>query len=518
MYSSTLSKTKNLLSGLRQCGEIASALLAVMSGLFFSSCQSKTAKWEKTFATQVNRAIADGTVTESEYKVLQQYFLSAPDNAVFDGCPVDKGNDGQLPDILVAKGIKGDAAAIVSRIHNAPFSVLNIMFENSASMMGYAAAGNPFFTAPIIALFNGVENDTEIVTGYVHARQSDGLCEYQIENTQKFQNDLTNGRLQMATSSPLDQIFGLVADTANDSTVTALVTDGIVSGTNSEILGTVPAKDWTVKNLPLIEQRVRNAAKRISDKGGNFMLCRFETAFNGVYYDYKNYRHQFSSTFRPFFIILFGTEKNLRSMYSKLEKENGFKATDVMCSYEYDDIPAATTGIVSYVPVPGVAKPKVDVTPAKATVKFKKPVSLPFAFKCRVVLDKNVPEAYRTADFIKDNACLKYNDALSGTYVDKTEMIYDVQPVNDTPNVMDIFIQVPPDFVNGISGQRILNLNVPLAIDGWCDALSDSDDTVIDGGNRKTFHLDVLAQGLIKGFGMDEKKKSLIDINISLLK
>lgn len=186
-------------------------------------------------------------------------------------------------------------------------------------MTGYTGSGNPSFTAPIIALFNGIDKNTEVVTGYVHDKGND-QCEYQIVETGDFQKDLANGKIQTATSSPIDQILGLIAENANDSTVTALITDGIVSGTNQEILSTLPARDWTIKNIPLIEQRVRTAASLMKEKDQDFILMRFETEFKGDYYNYKNLRENFKTNIvRPYFIILIGRRNHLAEM-SEVDK------------------------------------------------------------------------------------------------------------------------------------------------------------------------------------------------------
>lgn len=499
---------------------IYSLLVATMA-ISAQSCRSnKASQWEKSFSNQLAGATKDGIVTENEYKFLQHFLDSAPKNVTsIYGHPLNHENPDVLADILIERGITGDAVALKNRMaYNAPFSRLRIMLENSASMIGYTSAGNPSFTSPVISLFNVIDKDTEIITGYVHDKGNDN-CEFQIVDAYDFQKDLANGKIQTATSSPLDQILEMVAETTNDSTVTALVTDGIVSGTNGQILSTLPNRDWTIKNLPLIGQKVRDAAKVLHDKGEQFVLYRFETDFRGDYYNYRNLRQRFSNNVtRPFFIILTGTEKNLENVRQKLAKEAGFKATNSLCSYELEAIPVIKSGIISYVPVAGVQKPKIDITPAKASIKFKKPIAIPFSFRCRVILDKEVPDRCKDAEFISQNIRLSYTDLLSGAVVDKTDMIYDVQPAADSPGAFDIFIQATPDFINTISKLRTMRLYMPLTADTWYRELSVSDDEAPGWDISKTFHLDVLAEGLIKGFELDNDDKSLVDININLQK
>lgn len=497
------------------------AICMVLVSFSFQSCSNKTAKWEKGFTFQLDKAINDGVVTESEYMVLKRFIDAAPENKInFLGHTFNKDNPDALADFLVKeKGVTGDASAIKNRIiRNAPFSKLNIMLENSASMIGYTSAGNPLFTAPVISLFNCIDDSTEVVTGYVHAKGTDD-CEFQVVDANDFQKNLANGKIQTATSSPIDQILELIAESANDSTVTALVTDGIVSGTNQEILSTLPARDWTIKNLPLIEQRIRNAAKILHDKGEHFVIYRFETDFKGDYYNYRNLKQNFGANIaRPYFIILSGSEKNLKMVRTKLLREDKFNATNTLCSYELKEISGVTSGFISYVPVAGVAKPKMDILPAKSSIKFKKPIPYPLAFKCRVVFNQEIPERCKSVDFLSHNIKLGYKDILSGAYVDKTDIVYDVQQPTDVPGAFDVFIQLTPEFVNTISKCRTLRLYLPLTADSWYRELSISDDSVASWDTSKTFHLDILVEGFIKGFNLDNEDKNLIDININLFK
>lgn len=497
----------------RLCGIYGILAIVVLA---VNGCGGKTSQWVKTFNNQLRITTADQVVTDQEFKSLSGFIKTRPAGALVDGKEIATEDD--LVALLVDRGITGDAQAIVSRLVTAPFSELRIMLENSASMTGYTGSGNPSFTAPIIALFNGIDKDTEVITGYVHDKGND-QCEYQVVETGDFQKDLANGKIQTATSSPIDQILGLIAENANDSTVTALITDGIVSGTNQEILSTLPARDWTIKNIPLIEQRVRTAASLMKEKDQDFILMRFETEFKGDYYNYKNLRENFKTNIvRPYFIILIGRRNHLAEMCGKLVKENNFRPTHILCSYASDNIPTVAKGLLTVAPAPGMPLPKVKIDNAGTSIKFKKPLAYPFTFKCRVILSADVVSKYNDVDFIKENLKFEYKDLMSGAMVDKAEMIYDVTGVPGQPNAYDICIQADADFVNSISGIRQMHLFLPVVADSWYKDFSVSDDTEEGWDTSNTFHLDTFVDGFIKGFDMDNNTKSLIDIKINLKK
>lgn len=489
----------------------------LMFALFvLNACGSETSGWTKTFNNQLKITTADNVVTDQEFKSLCAFLKSRPSGALVEGKEIATEDD--LVSFLVDKGVTGDAEAIVSRLARAPFSELRIMLENSASMAGYTASGNPSFTAPIIALFNGVDKSTSVVTGYVHGKDNDG-CEFQTVDAGEFQKELANGRIQSATSSPIDQILGLIAETATDSTVTALITDGIVSGTNNEILSTLPQRDWTIKNIPLIEQRVRTAAALMKEKGQDFILLRFETDFKGDYYNYQNLKQVFkTNVIRPYFIILVGRRNHLAEMSGRLVRESTFRPTHLLCSYASDNIPTLTKGLLTVAPVAGVPLPKIKVDNASTSIQFKKTLAYPFVFKCRIVMPADVSSKFNDVDFIKENLRLDYKDVFSGAIVDKTEMITDVTGVQGQPNAYDICLQSDAEFINSISGIRQLNLYLPVIFDSWYKELSVSDDTEPDWDTTATFHLDTFVEGFIKGFALDESCKTLIDIKINLKK
>ena len=502
------------LSALRRLCGICGILTIIVFSV--SGCRNEAKTWGMAFNNQLRITTADQIVTDQEFKSLSGLIKSRPAGALIDGEEIKSEED--LVTILVKKGITGDAQAIVNRLATAPFSELRIMLENSASMTGYTGSGNPSFTAPIIALFNGIDKNTEVVTGYVHDKGND-QCEYQLVETSNFQKDLANGKIQTATSSPIDQILGLIAESANDSTVTALITDGIVSGTNQEILSTLPNRDWTIKNIPLIEQRVRTAASLMKDKSQDFILMRFETEFKGDYYNYKNLRQSFKTNIvRPYFIILVGRRYHLVEMSGKLIKENNFRPTHILCSYASDNIPTVVKGLLTVVSTPGMPLPKAEIDNAGTSIKFKKPLAYPFTFKCRLILSAAVVSKYNDVNFLKENLKFEYKDVMSGAMVDKSDMIYDVTGVSGQPNAYDIYIQADADFVNSISGIRQMHLFLPVVADSWYKDFSVSDDTEEGWDTSNTFHLDTLVDGFIKGFDMDNDAKSLIDIKINLKK
>ena len=80
------------------------AICMVLVSFSFQSCCNKTAKWEKGFTFQLDNAIKDGVVTESEYMVLKHFIDAAPENKInFLGHTFNKDNPEALADFLIEK-------------------------------------------------------------------------------------------------------------------------------------------------------------------------------------------------------------------------------------------------------------------------------------------------------------------------------------------------------------------------------------------------------------------------------
>lgn len=336
--------------------------------------------WDKDFAKKINVAMSDEDVTVQEYFILKTDLQKHPQGTTVQGKFI--GNESDLIDFFHVHGIKGSAPELSAV--EAPFSKLYVMLENSASMTGYSkSANNREFSTPIIALWNAIDKETSIETGYAH-HNSKSECEFELVKENKFQSDLTSGQTRTSTSSPIDQILEYAAELTDDSTVAAIITDGIMSGTNQEILSTLPGRMWTYNNMPVLEQRVRNAMATAHQKNLAFSVYRFEASFKGTYYNFKNLTQNMNEVDRPFFIILLGAEKYVKEMDSKLMKDKKFDYENHLSSYEIAEIKTVNNGILSVVPAPDLNLGDFTQNPAKGEIKFRGNLTFPVSLSMKV--------------------------------------------------------------------------------------------------------------------------------------
>ena len=466
------------------------------------------------FTQSLTRTLSKGIVTDADFHLLEVKLSKLP-----NGWHSKEGQMITTPEALagyiVSQGITENAKVLRNSL--APFAELQIMLENSESMKGYMSTGNPKFTSPIISLFNAVEEDTRVETGYVHEQDGTAHCIYEQIDKEVFQSSLANGKVSTALSSPIDQILSLMAEYVTDSTVFALITDGLVSGTNKEILSTLPRRDWTINNLPILENRIRQAMKQVREKDLDFIIYRFMTTFNGTYYDYKNLKHSFKNVDRPYYIIMVGAERHLASMDTRLKQED-FHPTNSLRSYNFSGLPVVEKGVIAAIPVPGVKSTVKTILPL-SEFSFTKPATAPFDFKCRIIVPAEMPTQYTTPEFLKENLKFDYTDEQTKVLVDKGEMIINVLAVDGAPNTFDVIFQVDPSFIGTISGKRKMHLYLPVAMDNWYDTLSEEDDSNDSTADKsKTFQLSYFIGGFLKGFDLKNAEQNIIDINITLSK
>ncbi|MBE6200497.1 MAG: hypothetical protein E7138_09455 [Rikenellaceae bacterium] len=392
------------------------------------------------------------------------------------------------------------------------FDKMAIYLENSASMAGYSNAGNPMFTAPILALFNACEANTEIETAYVGEQH--GELKLKSIPRATFESELTNGKIAITEGSPLDQIMTMMIDSVADNSVVGLVTDGIVSGSNSEIVKSAN-REFTIKNLPLIEQRIRSSISKAAAKDVSMLIYRLQSSYTGTYYDYKNGRHNVKNVVRPYFIVLFGNSSNLKKMEAALATEGKFKPTNKFASYDVASYNTITKGFLSLAPA---TTADVVVVPNTGTIDFKEEVpAVPVNFRLQVGLN-GIPAHYLNAEVLRNSLDVYYIE--SNTEVSKSEFIQDVTPVEGKVNVYQITLQMDNNFVQMLPSEgRKLYVRLKGNVDRWDASLSSDEDTqfgLLPDSN--TFALTTLMNGVCNGYAFNKGVKDVMKVELTINK
>lgn len=455
----------------------------------------------------------DGKITDGEFTALLTRVNT-------DGQPsgftfVDAGNtftiasESDLVTYLNGKGIYGPTPKLAAQ-SNVEFNELTILMDSSASMKGYSSPnGNRDFTAAIVSLFSAVSPEVDIESAYVGASSKDEVSISKVEKGQ-YQAQITNGKVIIGAGSQLDKILAYIADENDEDEVTCLITDGILSGTNAEISAN---REFNVKNLPLLENRVRLAAKEAKKEGLDFLIYRLVTTFTGNYYDYQNRVHKLSGIERPYYIVAIGEKTNLQKFDAGLRKSSGFKPTNTLATYNMQMAETVKNG--SVIKLPG--SPDYSIKPVNSTLVFKKIPQIPVTFKYRVNLNA-LPVYYKDVNTLKQILKFTYKDAQTNVIVDKSEQIIDVTLFDAALGTYDVTIEFAPDFLQRCPAFLQMSLSAEGFIDNWYLLTSTNDDRDIENTfEPTTFALETFVGGIIKGIDVQSIAKP-IDCNINIEK
>lgn len=478
---------------------------------FTSSCSSKSKETKAIKA--IRTAMVDQQVNDAEFASSLALVKKAGIVTMNDaGEQTPIRTDEDLALYLIGKGITGPAIRLGDFIKQTePLEALKVLLENSSSMQGYFRSGTSSFTRPVISLYNGVLRGVSISTAYIGENAQHKAVATWVDKN-KFDSDLANGRVMVGQSSPLDQIFVEAIGMASDSmpTISCVVTDGIISGTNQEI---ARDREFTRKNLPLIEQRIRDAVS--SQENVDFLVYRFDADFNGTYFDYQNGRHNLINATRPFFVFLFGNADHLTTFAQKVEAEPNFKFTDRLASYEAGGYQTQAKGQL----LPSQNAVKVNIVPAQNSViipanRLAAPVNFRLKFSVR-----DLPAFVNNEQFLQSNLTFQYKDPATGILLPAEGFLQGIHVDNPALGTYMLDLQVSPDLAAKFGNTMDIQVFLGGILDDWYTRKTSSDDTASGGDDQDTFCLDALIGAMLMGKGIQPNNlKEAIDIPVRILK
>lgn len=186
-------------------------------------------------------------------------------------------------------------------VHN--FSNVKVYMENSASMKGFNENNCNGFTAVISELVGIYGRDN--TKGYFY---SDGLSI--AYNAGKFADMIANKKVLYGKSSPLHIIVDSIIK--KNTSISFLITDGIMSGTDDQI------RETPLYNKNYREELQNKITDKIKDKKLAASIYKFESYFDGTYYCYDNTKIKLSQN-RPYYLIVIGKNENVKDFGEKVK-------------------------------------------------------------------------------------------------------------------------------------------------------------------------------------------------------
>lgn len=182
-----------------------------------------------------------------------------------------------------------------------------IVFDASSSMRGYVDATVNGEFPGVISTLNNAGNKSRAY-----------LFDMKKTPIDNFVSKIQHKRITWANESDL---FGMVSEilnsaAANPQNCYALVTDGIISGTNAEIKAD---PTYNISKPAILKGKIDSIVGHIpSDKDISLLVVAFMAPFNGTYYKYNNDAMKLTNALRPFYVLVAGAPNQINHMRQTL--------------------------------------------------------------------------------------------------------------------------------------------------------------------------------------------------------
>lgn len=433
----------------------------------------------------IEAAISDGQIPEDQYIELFRAYLdyNNMDAAVLDQYLEGNQDDIDLESLKEAEekfheyllNTLDNEDVVVNRISwpkEQPVAV-SIYLDNTSSMKGYLQPADKSVSVTAITdVMNGIKGyfDTDVPFGawYV-SRDKDQKCKLTEVEFEKMLTNVGNKTIQTQDAYPMDEFIGeivntCIADSAH-SHVSFFITDGIPSGTNQEI-----AKDpsFNINQRNTLERRINEKLDKAKELGYGLSIYQFMGNFDGSYINYANKATLLKRATRPFYVIAIGDKNVLKKMADKVKADDvdSFKPVNSLHAFKQVGTPSVTIEEVK-----GAETGETYPVENGGTVKTDDNYNVALRIE-------GVPE------FLNDTATLN-RGALEIT----------PKPLQSV-DVIDGMVKVPG---RNLKETTTMDVQVVYVTPAWVQDSNSEDDTDINSQLGKTFNLEVLVDGLLKG-------------------
>ncbi len=182
-----------------------------------------------------------------------------------------------------------------------------IVFDASSSMRGYVDATVNGEFPEVISTLNNAGNKS---------------CAY-LFDTKKTPIDNFVSKIQHKniTWAKESDLFGMVSEILtsaanNPQNCYALVTDGIISGTNAEIKAD---PTYNISKPAILKGKINSIVGHMpADTSISLLVVAFKAPFNGTYYKYNNSTLKLTNASRPFYVLVAGGPDQINHMREAL--------------------------------------------------------------------------------------------------------------------------------------------------------------------------------------------------------
>ncbi len=219
------------------------------------------------------------------------------------GCgSCSKGSDTIDTPVIDTPVIDTPETLIVKQPHNAVF-----LMDASWSMKGYLDSKDEKFRGVVAKYLYLSQKEPQVL---LYGTKNNK------ENTQtrdSFIKSLNDNSVSWGDESDIKQMLEKMKNNSNDSTTAILVTDGILSGSTSDINKN---REYNIQNASMMSTQLVNIFK---GSGKSAIVVRYQAPFKGKYWCYNNNSATLDMKNRPYYIIAVGSWSNIKHIEQKLQ-------------------------------------------------------------------------------------------------------------------------------------------------------------------------------------------------------
>ncbi len=392
-------------------------------------------------------------------------------------------------------------------------SHFSIYLENSGSMFGYMK-GNSDFKNALMALWTNINRhgekiDIQFINDKVYPVKEE-LDEF-IKLLEP--NKLRSGDFGKTGSSKISQILQTVVDSlGHDDEVAVILSDFIFSlEKGGDIEGQLPTQRYGVTNI------INNS--RLVEKGYAFLVLKFESEFDGGYYNVDNDRIQYKGK-RPYYVIVTGKTEALMQFVKRydVEEYRGFETYALIYNNSSLDKVPYYSILETY--RNGRFRTKERTGPSKGIEKVQYNTRDGKIFEFAITAD--LSKLGLSDDYLLDKA----NYAVKSSK-DDVFNVFEVIPINkgeltstdarEHAGEGTHVIKIQSESIT--SGSQNLDIQLLRQLPSWVRESSTSDDRGVKPGQEydKTFGFEYLVEGISDSYKpLDESDDIYCDFTISL--
>lgn len=357
---------------------------------------------------------------------------------------------------------------------------VSVYLDNSASMKGY-------FTNPgeLVNILAGIQTKYtgESLQGYYLQKGTKGTDVKAID-FKEMASMLSTKSMNTTDAYQLDEFINTIdkkaaADTKHAS-ISFLVTDGILSGTDAQIRKN---PNYNIDNASLLRNNIANAIRPLTKRGYGAAIFQFSVNFSGTYYNYHNGTKTFTGK-RPLYVIAIGPNKDV----AEFAKQAQAKAIKDFTPSNTVVITAADASISPAVSSCKKSGNTFNALPKKSDVKR---VNGADYANMRITIPlSSLPT------FLQDETALR--QAIEISYV---------EPIDKNNIKVNNGRVVIPVKVKRLTAPQF-TLSIMNTTPGWVSEYTSLNDENVSNQANKTFNLSYLVDGLTQG--VNESGSSLV--------